>query len=143
MSYPTKPAFIVWNNNGWEQARAHPAMVWMEKYSKAWDSRQVTEQNAAEWNTTDYVYTDGKGVTTTGAIEAHRAATTTYAPFSEFYHEPNGPLSCWETETGYFMIGQATLFADLPVPGEAKSKTDGNGKKWDLAIPGMVSSPWR
>jgi hypothetical protein len=141
MSYPTKPAFIVWNSKGWGQSRAHPAMVWMEKYTNAWDVRQITEQNAAEWNTTDYVYTDGKGVTTTGAIEAHKAATATYAPFSEYRHEPNGPLSCWETETGYFMIGQATLFADLPVPGEDKSKTDANGKKWDLAIPGMISRP--
>lgn len=35
------------------------------------------------------------------------------------------------------MIGQATLFADLPVPGDAKSKVDTEGRSWDLAIPGM------
>jgi hypothetical protein len=136
MSFPTKPAFVAWNIGGFEQARAHPAMAWMEKYTKMWDERKVTEENASEWNTTDYIYIDAKGIATKGAVEAHRAATATYAPFSEYHHEPNGPLACWETENGYFMMGQATLFADLPVPGEAKSKADASGKNWDLAIPG-------
>ncbi|QDS74411.1 hypothetical protein FKW77_005829 [Venturia effusa] len=137
MSFSTKPTFVVWNVGGFEQSRSHPAMAWMENYTKMWDDRKVSEENAAEWNTTDYVFTDGKGVSTKGAVEAHRAATAVYAPFSEYHHEPDGPLSCWETENGYFMMGQATLFADLPVPGETKSKVDVEGRKWDFAIPAM------
>jgi hypothetical protein len=136
MSFTTKPAFVVWNTGDWEQSRSHPAMVWMEKFTKAWDAREVTDENASEWNTADYVYTDAKGVESKGALEGHKAASAVYAPFSEYHHEPIGPAAVWETENGYFMTGQATLFADLPVPGEAKSKADASGKKWDLAIPG-------
>lgn len=36
------------------------------------------------------------------------------------------------------MMGQATMFANLPVPGEAKAKADANGKNWDLALPDMT-----
>lgn len=137
MSFSIKPTFVTWNVGGFGQACSHPAIAWMEKYTKMWDGRKVSEENAAEWNTNDYVFTDGKGVSTKGAVEAHRAATAAYAPFSGYHHEPNGPLSCWETGNGYFMIGQATLFADLPVPGDAKSKVDAEGRSWDLAMPGM------
>lgn len=86
----------------------------------------------------DFVYTDAKGVSTSGIVAGYKAVRESYAPFSEHYHEPIGPISCWETEKGYFMMGQATMFANLPVPGEAKAKADANGKNWDLALPDMT-----
>jgi hypothetical protein len=34
------------------------------------------------------------------------------------------------------MVGKATMFAELPVPGD-KQKTDLTGKKWDVGVPSM------
>jgi len=136
MSYSTKPTFVTWSQNGWDQARPHPAMKWMEAYTKAWDAKEITEENAAKYNTEDYTYTNPKGESFTGPVVGHKAALETYAPFSEHKHEPVGPLAVWDTDNGWFMVGQATLFGDLPVPGEPKSKADATGRKWDLAIPG-------
>jgi len=135
MSFPTKPAFVVFAN-GWEESRAHPCMAWMEKYTKKFDTREINDENQAEYNTADYTYTKADGTTATGGLPAHQLAMATYAPFSAYSHVPK-MLACWETENGWYMTGQATLFADLPVPGGEKTKADLTGRKWDLEMEAM------
>jgi hypothetical protein len=61
----------------------------------------------------------------------------TYGPLTAQHHRPYF-ITCTETEDGYDMIGQASLYANLsgkPAAGERKV-TDNDGKKWDLCIPG-------
>jgi hypothetical protein len=136
MSYPTKPAFVV-TTKGWDELRVHPAMAWMEKYTYAWDGKEINESNTTDWHTEDHVYQAPNGEVATGSKAAVNAALATYAPFAAHMHEPNGTISCWETQDGWEMLGQATLFIDLPVPGGPKTKKDLSGRAWDIAAPGM------
>ena len=54
MSFPTQPAFV--HNGSWDDTtRTHPAMEWMERYTKqAIDGRQMDDPSArAKWMTDD------------------------------------------------------------------------------------------
>jgi hypothetical protein len=135
MSLPTKPAFVT-TTKGWDNLRVHPAMAWMEKFTYAWDRKEINESNWSDWQTDDMLYQAANGEVSTGS-KAIVANLATYAPFAAHMHEPNGTISCWETEDGWEMMGQATLFANLPVPGGEKTKKDLTGKAWDIAAPGM------
>lgn len=86
-------------------------------------------------STDDFVYQKATGELIQGGYAAIEALKETYAPFTENKHEPRC-LSCWETDDGWEMMGEAMLFGDLQAPGEKDQiHADANGRKWDLAIP--------
>jgi len=135
MSFPLTPAFIT-ESAGWDKVRAHPAMQWMEKYTLAFDADQLASSSFSDWHTDDLTYQKGTGEVITGGETAFKACLEVYAPFAAHLHEPAFVI-VWETEDGYEMVGQATLFADLKVPGGEKKMADLTGRKWDIGIPGM------
>lgn len=135
MSYPTKQTFVA-TTKGWDDVRVHPAIAWMEKFTYAWDAKEINESNWSDWQTDDTVFQAPNGDIGKGA-QAVAVAQAIYAPFAAHKHEPDGSISCWETEDGWEMMGQATVFADLPVPGDPKTKKDLSGRAWDLSLPGM------
>jgi hypothetical protein len=108
----------------------------LTRFTNAWDAKQINAQNSHDWQTSDVIFHKPTGEVFS-ADKAIHAALEMYAPFSAHKHEPSGPICCWETANGWEMLGQATLFADLPVPGGAKVHKDLSGKEWDLAMPGM------
>ena len=61
------------------------------------------------------------------------------SPFISYFHEPYFLMGS-ETDDGYEMLGQATLFANLPgapAPGESKVK-DKSSKERDLSVPAVM-----
>jgi hypothetical protein len=135
MSFPTTPVFLT-DTKGWEQARVHPAIAWLEKYTKAFDSRESWATPHSEWHTEDYVYTKATGETFCGAA-AWNAAHKDYAPFKAMCNEPK--WGCiWETKSGWEMVGEVILFADFAVEGREKKFEDLQGRRWDLGMPGML-----
>jgi hypothetical protein len=132
MSFPTKPAFVHYGD--WSESTAkHPAVKWMEVHTYEFDTRTWESKRY----TSDFTYVAPDGQVHEGRDKALEAIKTTYAPLTAQCHRPYF-MVCTETEEGYDMIGQATLYANLsgePAAGESKV-TDKDGKKWDLAIPG-------
>jgi hypothetical protein len=136
MSVPTKPAFIhvgTWD----DETRSHPAMKWMEDYTKAFNAREQWDQTSSDWHTSDYTLVTPDGSTYTDPDEAFKHSTGIYAPFTNEFHEPYF-LTCWETSTGWEMLGQAYLFANCPgtPTAEEKKVKDLQGREWDVKIPG-------
>jgi hypothetical protein len=43
----------------------------------------------------------------------------------------------YETAKGWEFVGKAFLYGDLSITGGEKKFTDLDGKRWDLALPGM------
>jgi len=138
MTSQTLPAFIS-HSRGWEVAKQHPCMAWMARYTQHAFNNDAVRKDSAEfgkWHTADFIHINADGTKYTGWDETFAALQQIYAPFTSFCHEPVF-VNCWETEDGWEMVGQATMFADLPVPGGDKTHTDLTGKKWDLGLPGM------
>ncbi|KAK4961937.1 hypothetical protein LTR10_002430 [Elasticomyces elasticus] len=112
MSFPTQEAFIyagTWD----ETTRKHPAMKWMEHYTKnVVDARKFDEP----------------------AISLTHSRMDLAEVDSEQVHDPSF-LVCWETEKGWDMIGIANLWYNLQAPGDRKVKGYG-GKEWDGVLPG-------
>ncbi|KAK5685444.1 hypothetical protein LTS10_003522 [Elasticomyces elasticus] len=134
MSFPTKEAFIyagTWD----ETTRKHPAMKWMEHYTKnVVDARRFDEPATSVGHTLDWTLQKSTGEVVEGADKAWAALQEVYAPFSEHVHNPSF-LACWETEKGWDMIGIAYLWYNLQAPGDGKIKGYG-GKEWDGVLPG-------
>jgi hypothetical protein len=127
------------HTRGWSDARALPVLAWMEKYTtQAFNNPAVFKDKAAlaKWHTADFVHTGANGTVYNGFDATFPALQQIYAPFVAFSHEPRF-LNCWETDDGWEMVGTATMYADLPVPGGEKTNEDLTGKKWDLGLPGM------
>jgi hypothetical protein len=57
-----------------------------------------------------------------------------YAPLKDHLHDPQYVV-CWEVENGWEMLGVATLYYNLAVPGEGNKVKGRQGKEWDGAIP--------
>jgi hypothetical protein len=137
----TQPAFIYYGT--WDDTtRSHPAMKWMEDYTKATDQRIWNSNPEAhkDWLTPDFKYYKADGSVVSGAEKAWtEGIPATYAVFKEYQHEPNF-LICWETKDGWEMIGQASLFMTFPGdgdgPGGVEKVKDLNGKEWDAVTPG-------
>ncbi|EXJ85124.1 hypothetical protein A1O3_05799 [Capronia epimyces CBS 606.96] len=136
MSIPTRPAYFhigTWD----DETRRHPAMKWMEDYTKAFNAREGWDRKASDWHASEYTLVTPDGSTYTDAEESFNETKAMYAPFTKEFHEPYF-LVCWETSTGWEMLGQAHLFANCagnPGPGEQKVK-DLQGREWDVKIPG-------
>jgi hypothetical protein len=124
---------------GWGDARELPVLAWMEKYTVETFNNPAVLKNKeafAKWHTADFVYNNSDGTKYDGFEAAYAAIQQIYTPFAGFSHEPSF-FNCWETEEGWEMVGTATMYADLPVPGGEKTNEDLHGKKWDLGLPGM------
>ena len=136
MSVPTKPAFIhtgTWNDD----SRKHPAMKWMEDYTIAFNARSNWGEKTSDWHSSDFILVKPDGAEIKGEEESFKHAKSMYEPFTKEFHEPYF-LVCWDTNEGSEMIGQAYLFANCPgnpSEGEQKHK-DGQGREWDVKIPG-------
>lgn len=136
MSLPTQPAYIhvgTWDH----ETRRHPAMRWMEIYTHNFNARGGWDKSPFDWHTSDFTLVKADGSLYSNADEAFEQMKQMYAPFTKEFHEPYF-LICWETKTGWEMLGQAHFYANCrgePVAGEKKVQ-DGQGREWDVKIPG-------
>lgn len=136
MSFPTKPAFVHYGD--WDdETRKHPAMNFMEDYTRnAIDSRKFDAPHS-DWHSDNYSYlkSDGTDIKS-GGKDAWAGVGATYAPFTAHIHQPLF-LMCIETDYGYEMQGQAWVFANFPgdvSAGEQKHKDGREGKEWDMKV---------
>ena len=89
-----------------------------------------------KFHTEDFVLTKFDGTVLPPGEASWKGWLEGYAPFSEHLHEPK--YCCvYERDGGWEMVGMATIFGNLHVPGE-KTKTDLSGRKWDVAVPGAL-----
>ncbi len=138
MSFPTQPAFVLrgdWN----DESRKHPAMKWMEDYTKMFDRKGYNTEKWIDWTTEDNVFTGADGTAYEGGEKAWEGASAVYQPFAEYTHHPYFAIAV-KTDYGYEMLGQAYLYGNLPGErgeGEPPKVTDRrDGKEWDVCIPG-------
>ncbi len=136
-SFPTVPAFI--HTGDWDDTtRSHPAMKWMEPFTRWWDSREWTtdESSLSNWATSDFALYPADGSSAKGTKAAYAALKALYGPLAAHLHEPTY-LVASETEDGWEMLGQASFYADLGgEPGEGEKKVkDGKGREWDMCVP--------
>jgi len=70
MSVPTVPTFI--HTGTWDdQTRAHPAMAWMESYTRSVDNRSwTTGTPASEWHTAEFTLQKSDGTVIHGGEAA-------------------------------------------------------------------------
>ncbi|KAE8378486.1 hypothetical protein BDV26DRAFT_281017 [Aspergillus bertholletiae] len=135
MSFPTTPVFLS-ATKGWEQARIHPALAWMEKCANAWDSRESWSTPWSDWVTDDYLYIKPNGERRTGGAAAWEASKADYGAFRESHHEPTW-VCVAEKDDGWEFVGEATLFIDLVKEGREKKVQDMDGRRWDLSVGSM------
>ncbi len=132
MSVSTKPTFVHYGDFD-SSSRKLPVMEFMERFRDDFDTGSFD----SKWYMPDFTYVAPDGKATEGREKSIQALKDLYGPLPRWHHEASY-LNCYETESGYEMIGKATLWADLPgkpATGEEK-RTDRNGKQWDLAGPG-------
>ncbi|CAF9941154.1 MAG: hypothetical protein ALECFALPRED_009011 [Alectoria fallacina] len=137
MYFPTTPAFI--HTGPWsDHTRAHPAMRWMESYTKNAVDARGWESNVpySDWHTSDFTLYKADGAVIHGGREAwEEGFPSIYGPFEAHLHEPNF-LACWETEEGWEMIGQARVCVDFRVRATEEEKMrDAGGREWDCVTP--------
>lgn len=135
MSFPTRPAFVHYGSWG-EETRKHECMKWMEKYTNAVDDKAWDKDPSSDWFTSDCVLHKSTGEVVSGGDAAWKSLSKeTYAPFSGHCHDPQF-LVAWEIDGGWEMLGVATLYWTLAVPGDGGAKVkDSKGKEWDGAGP--------
>ncbi|KAL8689355.1 MAG: hypothetical protein Q9218_004958 [Villophora microphyllina] len=132
MSFPTQPAHI--HNGGFNaESRKHPVLEWMEDYTRnAIDSRSWGSGTPYwEWHTEDWTLQTANGAIYHGGENAWKEGIpSVYSLFKAHLHEPNFAVT-FETSDGWEMIGQADMYAYLPVPGSEQKIKDPSGKEWD------------
>ncbi|EXJ68737.1 uncharacterized protein A1O5_08531 [Cladophialophora psammophila CBS 110553] len=134
MSFPTKPAFVYAGNWG-DETRKHPAMKWMEDYTRFVDDRNF-DKPFSEWHTEDSSFHKADGTVVSGGAEAWKEAEKTFSIFTSFLHRPYFVM-CTETENGWEAMAQAHFYANMvgqPAAGE-KKVTDPEGNAWDIVVP--------
>ena len=132
-SLPTVTAFV--HNGSWDDTtREHPALKMMETITNEFDKTNVL--NPA-WYAADSSFQKTDGSQHHGLDAAMMTTRQNYEPLQTHYHEPHS-IVCVETDDGYKMWGQATLFGNLAgVPAEGETKvTDRMGREWDVELPG-------
>ncbi|KAF3037728.1 hypothetical protein E8E11_005283 [Didymella keratinophila] len=144
MSFPTKPAFVHYGT--WDdETRAHPAMKWMEQYTNQVDAKAADEVKN-NWMAQDHFLVRSTGQKDTGAQASVDALyKEIYAPFAEHAHVPYH-LVCYEVDDGWEMMGLATVYWNLAVPGKQESGEkvkDKEGNEWDGAMPGAFNFHYR
>lgn len=135
MSFPTQPAFV--HTGTWDdETRKHPAMKWMEDYTLNFNKRGGWDQKRNDWHSEDFTLVKPDGSVHTGHENAFEQSKSMYGLFTSEFHEPYF-LVCWETGTGWEMLGQAYFYANCvgeSAVGEKKVK-DLQGREWDVKIP--------
>jgi len=139
MSAPTKPCFVI--EGGWSNAsRAHPGMKWMENYNYRFDEKDMDPKYFTE----DLTFIKADGSKFSGRDKALAAVKELYQFFTEYQHEAEfGYVE--ETDYGWQLLGQATMFGNLPgnpAPGEQKVK-DKKGREWETGLPGAFRFQYR
>ncbi|KAF3009475.1 hypothetical protein E8E13_002758 [Curvularia kusanoi] len=137
MSFETRPAFVHYGTYD-DHTRTHPAMKWFEEYTNVIDAKEFDKIK------NDYMDPDHLLVRNTGQEDKGAAASVAaiqneiYAPFAKWSHVPF-QLVAYETDEGWEMIGMATFYWTLAVPGKQESGSkvkDAQGNEWDGATPG-------
>ncbi|KAK5170611.1 uncharacterized protein LTR77_005200 [Saxophila tyrrhenica] len=138
MAYPTVQAFVHYGS--WDdETRSHPAMKWMEDYtksvvdSKAWQ----TDTSPLEHHTPDFHLQRSNGTITQGAEAAWSALAEIYGPFAAHKHDPEFLLT-FDVEDGWRMIGVANVFFKF-AGSDGGAITDPQGEKWDGVSPAAFS----
>jgi hypothetical protein len=131
MSYTTQPAFVT-SPKGWDDDMLrHPMLKFMHEHAIDFDAKDY--HNGKPYYTSDYTYTKSDGRSFTGDA-AIKQQIEDYALFKEHFHEPNHGVIT-EIENGYQLSGFATMYVNLPVPGE-KKYTDLQGRQWECVAHG-------
>ncbi|GAB7333509.1 hypothetical protein MBLNU13_g05094t3 [Cladosporium sp. NU13] len=133
MSFPTQQAFI--HSGDWdEETRKHPAMKWMERYTREQIDVRTWANGADpnEWHTSDFALQKSDGTRREGADKANDALGEIYGPFTGGQkHEPTF-LVCWEEGDGWSMIGHAKTYVGFQ--GVEGTITDNEGKNWSAVM---------
>ncbi|KAK7184177.1 hypothetical protein DPSP01_001189 [Paraphaeosphaeria sporulosa] len=136
MSFPTTPAFV--HAGTWDdETRKHPAMKWMENFTRTFNKREEWDKEESEWLSQDFTFVKPDGKSSTGNAVAFAESKNMYQHFTSEFHEPYFIIT-WETKDGWEMIGQAHIFANLRGNATAQEKKvqDLSGRDWDIKIPG-------
>jgi hypothetical protein len=136
MSYPTIPAYQTYFTNAEERLREHPVLDFMIAHQEAFDSGKMKTEPYTVFHTNDFTFTKSDGTILPPGEESWKGWLEGYAPFTKYYHEAQY-VCVYERNGGWEMMGIATVYADLPVPGE-KTKKDSTGRQWDVAVPGAL-----
>jgi hypothetical protein len=138
MSLPTTPTFMTSYVTGWEEARVHPALAWLEKLTKTFDTRESWSHHWSEWHTDDYTFIAPDGTVTTGGEPAVIATQDDYRVFTAFIHEPVWASAYQAGDDGaWHVVAEAAVFANLPGESREKKFKDRDGKMWDVKVGGM------
>ncbi|KAH8652682.1 hypothetical protein BGZ60DRAFT_436267 [Tricladium varicosporioides] len=136
MSFPTVPAYTG-SCKGWEERlKEHPVMDFMFSFSFAFDegTLKTSPDEYKSYLTDDFTFVNSSGQSIPYPA-SWPATTAMYAPFTSHFHEPFHYVIT-PTAAGYDMVGQAMLYANLPVPSSAPKVKDLQGREWDLGVPG-------
>lgn len=139
MSVKTIPTFV--HNNDWDAtSRQHPAMEWMERYTRKFDEGlPAMEAELDKWHDENFEYIAANGTKSNGIKAAFEALKQTYGPLAAYHHEPYY-LNCYAAPGGaegdYEMIGLAHVFVDAPGERTGEGVQDLTGRKWEASLPG-------
>ena len=105
MTYPITQSFTKATKWG-DETRAHPAMKWMEKFTKDAIDNLAYRSGCpySDWYTDEFMLQKATGEVIYGGKKAwEEGITSIYAPFASHLHDPNF-LSCIEREYGWEMV---------------------------------------
>ncbi|GIZ44971.1 hypothetical protein CKM354_000815500 [Cercospora kikuchii] len=163
-AYPTEPVYV--HNGSWnDTSRKHPAMGWLETYTKTAIDGKLFDKPAerSKWMSDDRKYsvssqtrrsiltkaTPDVLVKSTGEVRNGGDASweaiskELYAPFKEHLHSPTYATAVQTGSNTWELTGLATLFWKLQVPGQGHNIADPSGKTWDGAIPSAFKFAFR
>lgn len=106
-----------------------------EDYTLKVDKKVWNDKPSDDFLTPDHKLHKSTGEIVTGGDATFKAMREDiYAPFVEHLHDPQYLVS-WDDGDEHEMLGVASLFYNLAVPGEGEKIKDRAGKSWDGAIP--------
>jgi hypothetical protein len=136
MSYPTIPAYQAHCKGAEPRLREHPVLDFLFDHQEAFDRGNMKTEPYTVFHTDDFIFTKTDGTVLPPGEASWKGWLESYASFSEHLHEAR--YCCvYERDGGWEMMGLATIYANLHVPGE-KTKTDSSGRQWDVAVPGAL-----
>lgn len=117
-----------------------------EQYTNAFDSK-AHDEILKNFMADDHFLVRTTGQKDHGAKASLDALSNeVYAPFAKYTHIPNH-LITYEVDDGWEMMGYATLYWNLAVPGKTESGDgkvkDAQGREWDGANPAAFNFRYR
>lgn len=124
------------HSGDWDQeTRQHPAMEFMERYTRETVDVRNWDESADKHHTKDFRLIKSTGQTVEGRDQAWSTlGKEVYAPFKAHRHHPTF-IICWDEDDGYSMFGIANLWWTLAAPGDEKKVKDEQGQEWDGVTP--------